>query len=331
VIVTAAFVLRVVICLLASITSVRAAEPSLILEKTIPLHGASGRIDHMAIDLPRRRLMVAELGNNTVDVVDLDAGATLHRIAGLREPQGIGYSQAADVILVANAADGSVRLFSAKDFSQLGNVGLGDDADNVRVDPRNGLAVVGYGNGGLALIDPMTHTKIGDVRLPAHPEGFQLDPQTGRAYVNLPDAHQIAVVDLDARRVVTSWRMPDRGNFPMALDAQQALLAAVFRSPPVLQLLIIATGTPQQRLPVCGDADDVFFDGRRGRLYVSCGAGEVAVLEHIAAAWRALPSVATASGARTSLFVAELDRLFVAERAGLLGSEAAVRVYRPAP
>ena len=60
----------------------------------------------------------------------------------------------ADVILIANAGDGSVRLFSAKDFLPAGSVPLGDDADNVRIDPRNGLAVVGYGNGGLALIEP---------------------------------------------------------------------------------------------------------------------------------------------------------------------------------
>ena len=76
--------------------------------------------------------MVAELGNDTVDVIDIVAGTVLHRIGGLREPQGVGYAERADVILVANAGDGSVRLFSAKDFSPAGSVLLGDDADNVR-------------------------------------------------------------------------------------------------------------------------------------------------------------------------------------------------------
>jgi len=54
------------------------------------------------------------------------------------------------------------------------------------------------------------------------------------------------------------------------------------------------------------------------------------VLEHTNARWGMLTAIQTASGARTSLFVPELDRLFVADRAGLLGSEAAIRVYRPA-
>jgi hypothetical protein len=41
--------------------------------------------------------------------------------------------------------------------------------------------------------------------------------------------------------------------------------------------------------------------------------------------------IRTAPGARTSLFVPELDRLFVARRAGPAGQEAAILVFRPAP
>ena len=308
-----------------------AAEPPLVPERTIALHDVRGRIDHMAIDVARKRLLVAELGNNSVDVIDLDAGTVVHRFTGLREPQGVGYADRADVILVANAGDGTVRLFGAADFSPVGSVALGDDADNVRIDPRNGHAVVGYGSGGLALIDPASRAKIGDIRLPAHPEAFQIDRKIGHAYVNIPGAHLIAVVDLETRRVVGSWPMHYAGaNFPMAFDPEQSLIASTFRSPPSLLLLDAATGAERQRLPVCDDADDVFFDAARARIYVSCGAGEVAVL-HRGSTWRSLATVPTASGARTALFVPELDRLFVAERAGLLQSTATIGVYRPTP
>jgi hypothetical protein len=327
------------ICLVASLTVLGssmarlsyAAEPPLVLERTIALHGVRGRIDHLAVDLGRKRLLVAELGNNSVDAIDLTAGTVVHRISGLREPQGVGYAERADVILVANAGDGSVRLFNAADFAPAGSIPLDGDADNIRIDPRSGLAVVGYGRGGLAVIDPGSRAKIADIRLPAHPEAFQIDPQTGHAYANIPDAHEIAVVDLDARRVVASWPMRNAtANFPIALDPAQSLLASVFRSPPSLLLLDVKTGVERQRLPVCGDADDVFFDTSRARVYVSCGAGELATF-HRASVWQALEPVHTASGARTSLFVPQLDRLFVAERAGLLGSDAAIGVYRPTP
>jgi len=308
------------------------AEAALLLERTIPLEHVSGRIDHMAIDIGRKRLFIAELGNNSVDVIDLSEGRPIHRFSGLREPQGIGYAAAANLVVVANAGDGTVRMFQGESFAPLGLIALGDDADNVRLDPGTGAVFVGYGSGGLAIIDPKSRTKIADISLPAHPEAFQIDPDAGRAFVNVPDAGQIAVVDLEKRRQLASWRVPGlSANFPMALDSARSVLATVFRRPSRLVLLDARTGGITGKLPVCADADDVFFDAKRERIYVSCGSGEIAVFQRDGGTYRPLTSVATASGARTSLFVPQLDRLFVAERAGLLGSSAAVGVYRPVP
>jgi len=308
--------------------------PPLVLERTIPLAGVSGRIDHMAIDLPRKRLLVAELGNNTVDAVDLAAGKAIHRIGGLREPQGIGYAPQADVIAVANAGDGSVRLFRGADFSPLRTITLGDDADNVRLDARTGALVVGYGDGGLAVVDPARGSVASRVKLPAHPEGFQLDRLSRRAFVNVPDARQIAVVDLGAGTQAATWRVPGvSANFPMALDDTGTVLATVFRHPSRLVLLDTASGAVRAEVETCGDADDVFFDTGRRRIYVSCGEGMVDVLRQEASGYRRLSRIRTASGARTSLFVPELDRLFVAARAGFfgLGTDAAILVLRPEP
>jgi hypothetical protein len=118
----------------------RAAEPAaaLVLERAIALKGVSGRIDHLAVDLGRKRLFVAELGNGTVDVIDLTAGAVIHRIEGLKEPQGVAYAPGADVLAVASAGDGSVRLFRGTELSPAGTIDLHDDADNVRLDTRTG-------------------------------------------------------------------------------------------------------------------------------------------------------------------------------------------------
>jgi sugar lactone lactonase YvrE len=128
----------------------------------------------LAIDLPRKRLLVTELGNNSVAVVDLTKGALFKRIAGLREPQGVAYAPKGDLIFVANAADGAVDIFKADDLTPAGKVDLRTDADNIRADGADRM-IVGYGGGALAVLDSVSGKKLCDIRLAAHPESFQLE------------------------------------------------------------------------------------------------------------------------------------------------------------
>ena len=116
----------------------------------------------------------------------------------------------------------------------------------------------------------------------------------------------------------------------MAIDRDAHRVLVVFRSPPTLMALSSQDGRIVAKIETCGDADDVFVDAKRHRIYVSCGEGVVDVLEQGDAAYRRLARVPTVSGARTSLFVPELDRLFVAVRARSR-EPAAIWVFRPAP
>jgi hypothetical protein len=319
------------IAISAAICGSALAAPALTLEAAIALPNTSGRIDHLAIDLTRRRLFVAELGNGSVDVVDLDSRKVVHRISGLKEPQGVAYVPKSDLLAVANGGDGTLRFYSASDYLPRGMVRLGADADNVRVDPHSGNVVVGYGNGGLAVVDPAKAMKLKDIALPDHPEAFQISRSSNDAYVNVPNAHQIDVVDMSSDKPIVKWATPHlSSNFPMALGDDGAV-AVVFRSPARLVRFALSIGQMATTNNTCGDADDVFFDAKRQRYYVSCGAGTIDVFQLAGGTVDAVASIVTSSGARTSLFVPELDRLFLAARAGLLGSDASIQIYRPMP
>jgi DNA-binding beta-propeller fold protein YncE len=301
----------------------------LVLETKIPLGEVSGRIDHLSIDVKRRRLFVAELGNDSLGVVDLAAGKVLRRIIRLSEPQGVAYIPFSDSVFVANAGDGSVRVLWGEDLTAIGRIELGNDADNVRLDTARNRVLVGYGKGALAVIDPASLSKSADIRLKGHPEGFQIDETGTQVFVNLPDAHEIVVADLATG---STRSLPTQGagsNFPMAIDGEAHRVLVVFRSPPTLMALSSQDGHVAAKVETCGDADDVFVDRKRHRVYVSCGEGVVDVLEPSEAGYRRVAHVPTVSGARTSLFVPELDRLFVAVRAAS-NEPAAIWVFRPA-
>lgn len=312
------------------------ADAPLVREAKIPLGNVSGRIDHMAFDPRHQRLFVAELGNDSVGVIDVKAKKTILTIPDLKEPQGIGYVASSDTLYVANAIDGTVRLFRSADLAPVRSIALGADADNVRVDAKTGQVFVGYGTGSIAVLDATSGEKRAAIKLSEHPEAFQLTPTGDRIYVNVPDAREIAVLDRATQKQVASWPThDDRANFPMALDDNGARIITVFRHPARLAALSAADGSIITKIDVCGDADDVFIDAKRHRVYVSCGDGVVDVLERKNDGYVRLARVPTSSGARTSLFVPELDRLFVSVRAsgGIVTSAtpAAIWVFRPSP
>lgn len=296
-----------------------AAAPVLALERTIPLPGVHGRIDHLAIDLERRHLFVAEVAQGAVDEVDLDAGKVVGHVSGLPGPQGVGWLPQQREFVVACAGDGTVRFFDA-DRREVARIALGGDADNVRIDPRNGHVVVGYGDGGLAVIDPVLHRLLGRVALPAHPEGFQL--AGARAFVNLPNDGSVTVADIDRQTVLTRWRTGwHRLNFPMALSSDDSLIAIAYRFPAAIATIDAATGKTIYLSESCGDADDIFWRG--DKLLAICGAGRADVIRH----GESIAGLATGKGARTGLFVPDMDRLLVAVPAN--AGSARILVLKP--
>jgi DNA-binding beta-propeller fold protein YncE len=279
----------------------------------------------------RRILYVAELDNGSVGVLDLKAGRVARRLTGFQEPQGIAYVARTDTVCVASAGDGSVRLFQGPDLTPAGRIDLGEDADNIRVEPRSNRVWVGYGSGALAVIDTLSRQRIASVALRARPESLQFDESSRHILVNVPDAREIAIVDAEHGKQIASWPLRGLGaNFPMAIDAVRKQVLVAFRSPPRLGIFGLSSGDRQGVVDICRDADDVFVDPQRGRVYLSCGEGFTDVLAATPGGYVVVAQVATAIGARTALFVPELDRLYVAVRASGAGP-AAVWVFRPSP
>src|SRR5882757_1235260 len=189
----------------ACMTVARAEEGTFQLKQTISLPGVEGRIDHMALDASGERLFVCAFGNNTVEVLDLRKGERIHSITGLGAPQGIGYAPELNRLFVANDKGGICKIYDGKTFEAVGELDFKDDADNLRYDHATKKVYIGFGSGGIAIVNAPDGKQIGSIKLSAHPEAFELEKQGKRIFVNVPTALQIAVVDRDKGEVIATW------------------------------------------------------------------------------------------------------------------------------
>jgi DNA-binding beta-propeller fold protein YncE len=299
------------------------------LKRTIPLPEVEGRIDHFAFDAAGERLFMCALGNNTMEVVDLRKGERVHSITGLGAPQGVAYIPALNRLLVANDKDGTCKIFDGKSFQQLHELNLNDDADNVRYDDAAKKIYIGFGNGGIAIVNAADGKQVGSIKLSAHPEAFELEKNGQRIFVNVPNARHVAVIDRSQGKVIATWKTDlVFGNFPMALDEANHRLFVGCRLPSKLVVLNTDSGDVVAKIDISGDPDDVFYDSKRHRIYAICGAGKIDIIEQTDASnYKTLTKIDTADGARTGLFVPERDTLFVAvPHRG--SQQAEIRTYR---
>ncbi len=284
--------------------------PQLVARVALP--HVEGRIDHLALDPQRHRLFVSCPGNHSVEIVDLVSGRAFRSMHDWSEPQGALYATSSDRVFIADG-DGSVVVLDAGVLEKLNSTKLGDDADNIREDAGAHRVYVGFGAGGITALESSHGARQGTATFGGHPEAFAIDPGSSRIFVNVPEQRQIVVIDRKTFRIVDRWSLaPFGGNYPMALDALRHRLYVGGRGPARLLVLDSSTGQRLQALALCGDVDDLWLDGPNQRIYASCGTGSLDVFTTAGPQVQLLGSLATAAGARTSLFVQPAHRLYVA-------------------
>ena len=298
--------------------------------KSAQLPDVQGRIDHMSVDKEGKRLFIAELGNNSVDVMDLASGSRLHTITGLNEPQDVLFIPKLNKIFISNGGDGTVGIYNGSSYSLITSTKLGSDADNIRYDNSTGLVYVGYGDGALAVLDS-DGSHIADISLPGHPESFQIEESGSRIFVNVPSDHSIVLVDKQAHSVLRKWQASNDAfqNFPMALDEQNHKLFVGFRDPAKLVVYDTESGKAVSSLDISKDVDDIFYDHSSKQVYLSGGEGFLDIFRQIDPDhYSPLTKINTAQGARTSLFVPELHSMYVAAPQRTPSQGAEILIYR---
>lgn len=300
----------------------------LVFERAIALPGVTGRIDHMDLDVQGARLFIAALGSDAVEVIDLAAGKRVAELRPFRKPQGVRFVPSVGRLFVANGDGGGVVALTDGAAPLIGGVASLEDADNLRFHSSTGTLVAGFGEA-LALIDPASLRRLRTIPLAGHPEAFSIENSGRRIFVNVPTAGHVAVVDLETGKVSATWALgPASENFPMTLDEAGRRLFVATRRPAMLVVFDITDGRRVAELPMCGDADDLFFDASRKQLYAVCGQGVVDVFRQgDADHYVGIARIPTGVGARTGLFWPDRSTLYVAVPSRD-GRQAEIRVYK---
>jgi hypothetical protein len=105
------------------------------------------------------------------------------------------------------------------------------------------------------------------------------------------------------------------GNFAMTLNPERKRVLVAFRRPARFVAFDEESGRAVAEAETCGDVDDLFYDASRRRVYIICGSGAVDVREAVSDKYSRIAQIQTVAGARTGLFVPEMNSLFVGVRA----------------
>jgi len=328
---------------LASVVGLSAQDKeTLHLVQTIPMPNVKGRIDHMDVDVKGKRLFVAGLENESLEVIDLQAGKWSKSIPGFKKPQGVAYVPSLNKVFVASGDDGMLRVFRGDTLDLLDAIKLDLGPNRVAYDPRTKLLYVGYGGkdagkdyGEVGIIDAKTDKHLGDVKVEAHPSELLLDQSGKTLFVFVSIASKVQVVDTKKREVMSTWPVSSQRNGDGALDERNHRLFIGTRTPPQMIAMDSQTGKEVTNLPTVEGMDGVYFDARLKRIYISGGrdydVGAIFVYQQKDAdRYETIGKIPTKSGAGTSFWSAELNRYYVAAPAHDK-DEATILVFEPEP
>jgi hypothetical protein len=325
------------------------------LVQTIPLPGVTGRLDHMGIDLEKKRLFVAAVSNNSLEVVDLTGGKVIKSLTGFKDTQDALFLGGNVNKLYVSSLDGHVRVFQGESFWLVRDFKIEPDPNRLLFDPATKLIYFGYGgqNAGFdayervgilqtepgAGYDHLVADMIAPTPRPGHLAEMAMDDD-GILLACDSRADRIYQFDTRKRELVKSWAAGGDGAGDMALDRSQHRLFVGTRTPPEMTVYDSRSGKEIQSLSGPETMDGVHFDADLKRVYMTGGRwygtpdaspGWIYVYQQKDTDhYDLISKIKTRPGSGTSLFVPQLRRFYVASQA-LNDQAAAILVFEPIP
>jgi DNA-binding beta-propeller fold protein YncE len=303
--------------------SVASAETEVALKpvQSIPLPGVDGRIDHFAIDVKGERAFLAALAKNTIEAVDLKAGRVIRTLPGFPKPQGVRFVPELNKLFVATGTDGALWTLDGTTLEVLHRASVSLGADAIGYDTGSKYLYVGSGggdadkeSGDLTVFSAATGAQVAAIVTDAHAGGSVVDTRGRHLYVLVPEKAEVVVLDPRTGAQTAKWTIPGiQKNVALDLDEKNHRLFLGVRTPASVVVLDANSGAVVASIPTVGMVDGLSYDRSTRRIYTSGGEGFVDVTQQLDADhYERIARIPTGPIARTSVFVPEWHRLYVA-------------------
>ena len=284
------------------------------LQKKVLIPNVNGRISQITFDSRRQLLYIVAPENNSIEIVNLKNYSIKKQITSILEPKGISYIKETDILIITSGIDGKYFVLNASDLTILHSFSIGPKPSGIKYDSISKRIYIGFGYGSISEIEPNTFENLIEYKLEGSPEEFQFHENGNKFFVNIPSMLHFEVIDKTKKKVVSKIKINGAtNNFPMAIDTKTRRLFIGCQSP--AKVVIFDTETYRQltSFDCDGDPNNIFYDPVKLRIYLSCGAGFINIFEQITGdEFKLIEKRPTRNGARTSLYIPELDLFVVA-------------------
>jgi YVTN family beta-propeller protein len=307
------------------------------LVATTPMPGYTGDFDHFGFDLKGNRLFLAAEDKKTVEVFDLRTGARIHTIEGFGHPLTLVYMAASNRLFVTNGDTDDVAMVDCKEYKIINTLKLRKSVDHSALNPIDGYFYVENGaapdgkSHSIAIIDTKSFKIVGEIPGISGDsnEGMVIDRAGKKLYVNMTGSDEVGVIDLNTRQIIAKWPLPDvHVAHAIALDEPHHRLFTATRKPPQFVVFNTDNGKVVASLPCVGVNSDMSLDVARKRIYITGSDTASVFVQHDTDHYEHIAEVPTAFRAKSSIFVPQLNRLYVADSGkGKPDAELALQIF----
>ncbi len=278
--------------------------------------------DRFGLDRTNNRLFIPAENNKTVEVYSIPSGKWLHSIHGFAMPHNVFYRPDTNRIYVTDGSRtrGALHIFDGTSYRPIKTIKLLPGTDSLVYNPAthdlyvtNGGKFASLNYVRVSIFNTDTNTLVGNIRIPgARLEHMILEASQARIFINMTDNREIGVIDTRTNRLVATWPLT-QGELNVALDLDQAdhRLFVVCRSG-MMDVFDTQTGKVVAAMPISKGVDDVVYDAKHKRVYVTCAVGVIDVFQqHDPDHYTLTDRIATGLMAKNGILINSLDRFYV--------------------